>query len=344
MKSTSFTNLRKTTLALAVVAAVCAGSAMATGSASSSLVSLKPATVLAHGDTVMGALPEATKIHIEVELQLRDWAGLNAFIANIGKPGQPRIMSAAEWDAKHAPTQVQAQTVVNYLKTMGFTGVEINPDRMYVHAYGSASSVSKAFLTQMAQVHTYDGRIAYANISDVQLPATMKDKIFSVAGLQTVHLGHTFAKKFNPQTAHPLASSVQGHLPHDFPSIYGDTSLAAASGVTVGIFTQGKMATTISDLNKFTDSHHHRSRYRRRVHGQRQDLHQRSRRMGSGQPGHRRPSRRPGCQDHLVPDPVVVDSRHGRELRDDRCRECGQGHQRVNRWLRNGFGYDFGGC
>jgi len=247
MKSTSFTNLRKTTLALAVVAAVCGGSAMAAGT---SLVTLKPATVLAQGDAVMGALPAATRIPVTIELQLRDTAGLNAFIANIGKPGHPTIMSSAEWEAKHAPTALQAQEVANYLKSKGFTNVEITAGNMHVRAIGNAAAVNSAFATTMNQVRTHDQRIAYANGSEIHVPAALQSHIFSVIGLQNVHIGHTFAKRYDPKAVHTMA--VTGHLPKEFPAIYNASSTAVASSVVVGIFTQGSMTTTDSDLNKFT--------------------------------------------------------------------------------------------
>jgi len=251
MKSTSFKNLRKTTLALAVVAAVCAGSSMA-GTASPSLVTMRHAAVLARGDAVMGNLPKGTQVHIVVELNLRNKAKLDEWISNIGKPGHPRIMSAAEWEANHAPTEAQAQAVAKYLKDSGFTTAEIRPGRMVVNALGDRDAVSKAFNTQMVQVMTHDRRVAYANSTDAVIPSSLKPHIFSIVGLETVHMGHTFAKHFDPKAVHTQASSVQGHLPHDFPSIYGNTSLAAASSVVVGIFTQGSMTVTDSDLNKFT--------------------------------------------------------------------------------------------
>jgi len=250
MKSTSFTNLRKTTLALAVVAAVCAGSAMAAGSASSSLVTLKHATVLARGDTVMGAVPEATRIPLVVELQIRDWDGVNRFIANIGKPGQPRIMSAAEWDAKHAPTQVQAQTVANYLTNMGYRNVVIAPNRLLVSADGSAATAQNAFMTSFAQVKTRDGRIAFVNTDDVRIPTLLQDKVLSVIGMQTAYQAHTFAR-MHPAVAH--TDGLVGHHPTEFSPIYGGSGQAVASGIVVGILTEGNLTQTRADLASFAE-------------------------------------------------------------------------------------------
>ncbi|MBS0213686.1 MAG: PKD domain-containing protein [Proteobacteria bacterium] len=242
-------SLRKTTISLAVVAAMCAGPALASGSDASLLSVAKPVT-LRHGDAIMGALPANQPMHVVVALKLRDQAGLDAFNkAHAKNPGSAAPMSSATFMANHAPSQLQAQTVANYLTRMGFTNVQIAPNRMLVTADGNALNAGKAFLTSFAQVKTHDGRIAYANTSDVRIPASLGGDVLAVLGVENVYRGHlTYAKPKG--TVHTQA--IVGHNPTDFSSIYGGTGVATASVTPVGIFTNGDPSSSVTDLNTFT--------------------------------------------------------------------------------------------
>ena len=250
--NSSFASLRKTSLALAVVAAICSTGAMAT--TSGSLVSVAHPTTLQRGDAVTGTVKATQPMHIEVALKLRNRDALDTFNANNAK-GQAHGMAAqpmsrTQFFANHAPTQVQAQAVANYLTSMGYKNVVISPSRMLVSADGTAATANKAFLTTIAQVTTHDGRTAYANTSPVQIPGAFKDTILSVIGLQTVHIAHTFAQRKNPNTPH--TNAVTAHNPVEFSSIYSATGVATAAGVTAGIFTSGDVSASITDLNSFT--------------------------------------------------------------------------------------------
>ena len=248
MNPKSFTSLRKSSLALAVVAAFCAAGAVS----AADLMSVARPTYMRPGDATMGALPVSQTIRFHVSMKLRDRAGLDTFIA--GMKGTGRVMSQAEFMAKHAPTQAQVDLVVNHLKSQGFTNIQVAPNRLLVSADGTAGSINRAFSTTMTQVKTHDGRVAYGNSTPALMPAAFNDHVLGVVGLQTVNIGHTFAKVIQPQGgAHTMA--VTGHDPTEFSSIYGAGSTPTAAGVTVGIFTQGKITQSITDLNSFTSSH-----------------------------------------------------------------------------------------
>src|SRR5262249_55413003 len=67
--------------------------------------------------------------------------------------------------------------------------------------------------------------------------------------LQTVHLAHTLARRFEPQALTPQA--VVGISPPLFASIYGASGMPSASTATIGIITQGSMTQTVTDLKTF---------------------------------------------------------------------------------------------
>ncbi|MBS0575810.1 MAG: PKD domain-containing protein [Proteobacteria bacterium] len=245
------TSLRKSSIALAIVAAMSMGGAMA-ATANTSVLSVAKPVSLRHGDAVMGALPASQPMQVVVVLKVRDAAGLEAFNkASAKNPGAVKPMTAASFMANHAPSQVQAQTVANYLSKAGFTNVQISANRMLVTASGNAATAGKAFMTTFAQVKTHDGRIAYANTSDVRIPGLLGGSVLSVLGMQNVHQGHvTIARPKG--TPHRMA--ITGHNPLDFSPIYGGTGVQTAAGVPVGIFTNGDVSSSITDLNTFTNA------------------------------------------------------------------------------------------
>ncbi|MBS0446059.1 MAG: PKD domain-containing protein, partial [Proteobacteria bacterium] len=110
-------------------------------------------------------------------------------------------------------------------------------------------------------LHAFDvrGRAAYANVTAAQVPDTLADTVLAVTGLQTVHLAHTLAKRFEPDLANAAATngvtqSVVAISPPLFPSIYGASGMPSASSATIGIITQGSMTQTLADLKTFASN------------------------------------------------------------------------------------------
>ena len=203
---------------------------------------LTRATTLNRGDVVKSAVPLSKQVRVTVTLKLRDEAGMKAFL------GQPShgVMSQAQL-ANHLPTQAQAQAVANYLKGAGFTNIQISANRMLVNATGSAAAVQSAFKTPLVNVHTKDGRNAFANSAAIQIPASLQGTVQAVLGLQTVHKAHTLVQT-NARVG------VGGHMPTEFADIYGASSLPAATDVDAAVWGWGSMENTVNDLTDFMES------------------------------------------------------------------------------------------
>src|SRR6185312_11712843 len=204
---------------------------------------LTRATTLNRGDVVKSAMPLTRQVRVTVTLKLRDEAGMKAFLSqpSHGVMGQAQL-------ANHLPTQAQAQAVANYLKGAGFTNVQISANRMLVNATGSAAAVRTAFKTPLVNVHTNDGRNAFANSAAIQIPASLQGTVQAVLGLQTVHKAHTLAQ------INATRVGIGGHYPQEFADIYGASSLPAATDVDVGVWGWGGMEQTVTDLNDFMSS------------------------------------------------------------------------------------------
>lgn len=221
------------------------GAAMAATSAAT--IELAPPTRLSTRDTILGELPASQRLQIVLDLKLRNQQQLDDFLAEAGRPYSPMIqhrMSRTDFIAQHAPTQVQAQQVAQFLQAAGFSDIAIAPNRLLVSAYATPAVVEAAFATRLRRVLTARGEDAYANVSAVHIPAELNATVQAVLGAQTVHHARTMVRTASPQYA-------VWHYPTDFPQIYDGASLAAAAGISVGIITEGKMDQTVTDLNTF---------------------------------------------------------------------------------------------
>jgi len=215
------------------------------------MMSVKHATVLHKGDAVVGPLAFSQPMHIVVSLKLRNKAELDAYLARSGhKPLTPD-----QFKAHYSPTEAQAKAVAEYLTKAGFSKVSIAPNRLLVEGYGRADTAQAAFNTTFVHVHTHDGREAYANASDVKVPASLHGSVLEVLGVQNVHIAHTFVQRANLHAVYTNASgSAVGHNPTDFNAIYGAGSLAPATSISVGVITEGSMTNVQSDLQQFASS------------------------------------------------------------------------------------------
>jgi subtilase family serine protease len=200
---------------------------------------LTKATSLGRGDVVKSAVALSKPVRVTVALKLRDDAGMKAFLS---QPGHG-VMSQAQLQ-NHLPTRAQAQAVANYLKGAGFGNIKISANRMLVQATGNAAAVQGAFKTSLVNVHTKDGRSAFANSAAVQIPAALRGSVQAVLGLQTVHKAHTMART-NARVG------VGGHMPTEFADIYGASSLPAATDVDAAVWGWGSMQNTVDDLDAF---------------------------------------------------------------------------------------------
>jgi pseudomonalisin len=199
-------------------------------------------------------LKAGEQVDIVISLKLRNKAELDSLTSKLmtGAAGA-RPLTSAEFMAKHAPTEADAQAVVAYLRAQGFTNIEIAPNRLLVSATGTAHAIRGAF---KADLHEYNvnGRRAYANVTDALIPQHLSSSVLGVIGLQNVHMMHTHAQRMD---AHPEAvtpQAVTGVSIPNFASIYGASSLPSATTGTIGIITAGSLTQTINDLKSFASS------------------------------------------------------------------------------------------
>lgn len=242
--------LRTRLLVLAIAGAMgCAGLASAAVPPGGRFAVLTKATQLNRGDVVQSAVPINRTVHVTLALKLRNAPQLKTALAAARVAGHPAwpVMSRAQLRAQYLPTSAQADAAAAYLRNAGFSNVRVHPGNMLVSGDASAAKVQSAFQTTLVNVHTRDGRSAFANNSPIRIPAALQGTVQAVLGLQTVHKAHTLA--------HPMARpGIGGHFPQEFADIYNASGLAPATDVNVAVWGWGSMQATIDDLDDFMAS------------------------------------------------------------------------------------------
>jgi len=164
----------------------------------------------------VSAMTLGAPTHIAVTLKARNKAQLDALTTAIIAGRSTQKLSSAEFMSRHAPSDAQVRSVVEYLTRSGFRNIVVAPNHLVITADGTVASVKTAFNTEL---HAYNvkGRMAYANTSDASIPQSLSDTVLAVHGLQTVQMAHPMLVKANPNGVHTLTAT--GHNPTDFPLI-----------------------------------------------------------------------------------------------------------------------------
>jgi xanthomonalisin len=212
--------------------------------------------------TDAGAMAERENVHIAISLKLRDKESLDTLTQRLtsGPSGQSgpsaQPLTSQQFLERHAPTREQAVRVVNYLRAHGFDNVEMADNRLLVTADGTPRQIRAAFRAELRHFDV-NGRRAYANVTDADVPDTLADTVLAITGLQTVNMARTMSRRADAPTLSPQAVTPQaivGVSPPLFASIYGASGMPSASTATIGIITQGSMTQTVADLKSFASS------------------------------------------------------------------------------------------
>ena len=166
-------------LALAgLCAGASGGSALgATESPASTSVVQASSPALARA-ALLAATPAGTTINFSVGLALPDPAAAVAFEESVTSPTSSsygKYLTAAQWEARFSPTEASVHQVSNWLAAKGLTVTSVTPDRLTVHASGTAAQIEAAFGTKLGEYR--------AGTSEVRLAQSPLSVSSSVAGL-----------------------------------------------------------------------------------------------------------------------------------------------------------------
>ena len=103
-----------------------------------------------------------------------------------GSPQYHKWLTAAEFNARFAPSAADVDEVVSWLQTRGFTGVAPSVSGQRIEFSGTISAVETAFQTQMHQyrVETKSGTETHlANASEISVPTALSPVVAGVLSL-----------------------------------------------------------------------------------------------------------------------------------------------------------------
>ncbi len=157
-----------------------------------------------------GATPGDSPIAFAVDLKLPDPAGAAAFAKAVSTPGSAayrQYLTAAEWEARFAPTASAVSQVVAFLRSSGLTVGTVPADRMEVPVSGTAAQVEKVFSTSLS-VHAVQGQSVLLADQPLSVPASLAGVVAGVTGVNEVlaKTAHTTG------AAHVLRTRHGAHL------------------------------------------------------------------------------------------------------------------------------------
>jgi subtilase family serine protease len=182
----------------------------------------------------------ATERHrVVVALDLRDRAGLDAFLADVQDPSSPRygqFLTQDEFNARYAPDAGAEQALIDHLRGAGLRITNRFSNRLVVGAAGSVAAVERAF---GVRIHTVllDGQPHYAALDEPSLPPDVASAAVGVIGLDDLTERHPRVRSVEPAVAPRAAlGSNCCHLsPNDVFTFYDNSATVPGTGQTLVI-------------------------------------------------------------------------------------------------------------
>jgi subtilase family serine protease len=175
------------TAAATLVAAVLAAPAGAQAQpAPKPIPNTKPAWV-AHAQH-LGPASAAAEVRARVYLApTGGLAALESAAAAVSTPGSAsygRFLTAAQYQARYAPTSAAVKSVEAWLTSAGLTVTAVQAQHRYVAVSGSVAAAQKAFGAQIERFK-HGGQTVQAPSSAVTAPASVASSVLTVTGLDT---------------------------------------------------------------------------------------------------------------------------------------------------------------
>ncbi|HEX4724530.1 MAG TPA: protease pro-enzyme activation domain-containing protein, partial [Pseudonocardiaceae bacterium] len=123
--------------------------------------------------TKMGDMSPSDTMSVAVSLNLRDQAGLQSLLQQLGDASSPlyhQYLTPSEFSARYGPTTADVAKLSDYLTSAGLTVQDVSANRQVVDVTGPVSMMEQAFDTHMSR-YRQNGREFYANDIAPALPS-----------------------------------------------------------------------------------------------------------------------------------------------------------------------------
>ena len=230
-------------------------------------------TVVLKGNVHPKALPQYDQGPVDasmwlgrVTLQLspspRQQAALEKLLAeqqDAASPNYHRWLTPEQFANGFGVSRGDTLKLTNWLRSEGFTVVQVARARNWIAFSGTAVQVQQALHTEIRN-YVVDGEQHYANSTDVYLPKALAGVVSSVHGLNDFVWKSMLARRAVPQTTESADWSAfystggQNFLaPDDIATIYDIKPLYAAGidGSNMNLVIVGQTDITLSDITQF---------------------------------------------------------------------------------------------
>jgi subtilase family serine protease len=199
------------------------------------------------------------RITLQVSPSPEQQAALDKLLAEQQDPASPNYhnwLTPEQFAGRFGMSRRDAATIANWLRSEGFTIVQIARARNWVAFSGTAAQVQSVLHTQ---IHRFvvDGEQHYANTMEVSLPKALVGVVTGVNGLNDFLWKSMVARRMSTQggTWSSFYSSGNGNFlaPDDIATIYDIKPLYAAGidGTNMNLVIVGQTDIALSDITEF---------------------------------------------------------------------------------------------
>jgi hypothetical protein len=228
------------TLAGAVAAVAVPSAATATSITPSVALTSSVATGVPVGAVRLGAAPAATKIHVDVALNLGDEAGLTTLLNGLANPKSPYFrdfLGAGQFGSMFGLSLARIGQVSAALRSLGLDPGPVDSGRLLIPVTSTAAQLEHAFGVTLAGYRLPGGRVGYANTAAPKVPAAIAPYVKGVIGLDDLavpqHMSDLVATPAQP-----------ADKPLSVPAAKGPQACPAAAGTAAadGGYTASQLA------------------------------------------------------------------------------------------------------
>ncbi len=124
-------------------------------------------------------------LHLAIAMQMRDKAGLDAFLTAVNDPHSPEFhhyLTPQQLADRFGPTRATIDRFTAFLRDEGFSHISAAADRMLVDAWAPVATVERAFAVNIADF-AFAGRVVYAPTNEPSVPADLGGELLYIGGL-----------------------------------------------------------------------------------------------------------------------------------------------------------------
>ncbi len=200
-----------------------------------------PSIIKGAGLAPVGKLPGTDRLHLVIELPVRNSDALGELAKEVSDPSSPNFrhyLTPAQVTEKFGPTDQDYQALVDFARANDLTVTRVYPNRITLDVEGSVAAIEKAFqVTLRTYQHPTENRTFFAPDTEPSLDVSVP--VAGVSGLNNYVLPHPMLHKSplaGPGTKKQNGSGPWGtYMGYDFRNAYVPGTPLTGIGQSVGV-------------------------------------------------------------------------------------------------------------